>query len=291
MEQQPDTYSLSPRVLCQNKAEAREPGSDLAAALSSLRDKADEALTAGPFAVTEKTMAPPSGDMHDFLRVPPYWWKNPDTADGFPYVSRDGQINPDFWSDAYDQGRLSTMISTVFTLACGYFFLDDVTCAERAALLLRTWFLNPDTRMNPNLNHSNCIPGVERGSGSGIITCALLHQVIEAVGLIADSHAWTDADRDGMSGWFRAFLTWLRESPEGNLEQKSQNNHGSWFDLQLTSYALFAGEAELAKAVLSSVPEGRIARQIEADGKQPRELTRTRACLSPIVGQAVRRRG
>ena len=51
-------------------------------------------MTAGPFSVVDKAILPPSGDRHDYLSIGPYWWPNPDTADGRPYVRRDGQVIP-----------------------------------------------------------------------------------------------------------------------------------------------------------------------------------------------------
>src|SRR5207302_521491 len=63
--------------------------------LATLRKFADDALTAGPWAVTDKTQVPPSGDKHDYLSQAPYWWPNPNTPDGCPYIRKDGQRNPD----------------------------------------------------------------------------------------------------------------------------------------------------------------------------------------------------
>jgi hypothetical protein len=43
-------------------------------AIRSLLQSADEALSAGPFAVTNKTVAPPSGSTHDYWSVASYFW-------------------------------------------------------------------------------------------------------------------------------------------------------------------------------------------------------------------------
>ena len=60
----------------------------------ALRD-ADKLLAEPDPAVTDKGMTPPSGDKHDYISMGRYWWPNPDTEDGLPYVRRDGHSNPD----------------------------------------------------------------------------------------------------------------------------------------------------------------------------------------------------
>ncbi len=80
-----------------------------------------------------------------------------------------------------------------------------------------------------------------------------------------------------MREWFRRYLLWLRESANGKDEARSENNHGTWYDVQAASIALYVGETEFAKTIIEESKEKRIARQIEPDGTQPLELERTRS--------------
>lgn len=57
----------------------------------------------------DKTLVAASGNKHDYYSFPPYWWPNPDTQDGLPYIRKDGQTNPDANSDATDKNRLVKM--------------------------------------------------------------------------------------------------------------------------------------------------------------------------------------
>ena len=90
------------------------------------------------------------------------------------------------------------------------------------------------------------------------------------------SPAWTAADQAGLDTWMRDYLTWLLESPHGQAEAKNGNNHETWYDVQVAALAMFTRQPAIARRTLEGARQ-RIARQIEPDGRQPRELSRTRA--------------
>jgi hypothetical protein len=69
----------------------------------------------------------------------------------------------------------------------------------------------------------------------------------------------------------------MLESKNGRDEAAAKNNHGTYYDLQITSFALFVGEKEFARDILQAARKKRIAVQIEPDGRQPLELARTKA--------------
>lgn len=247
-----------------------------APALVALERDAKVALKSIPCSVIDKTVTPPSGDKHDYMSQGPYWWPDPQKPDGLPYIRRDGERNPEIknFSDYYNMGK---MAGDVETLALAYYFLGDEKYAVKAAELLRTWFLNSATRMNPNLQYAQGIPGITTGRGIGLIETDEFLKVVESVGLLAGATAWTEADQRGMEEWFAKFLEWMLESQNGREEAAAKNNHGTFYDMQVVSYALFTGNKDLAVSVLREVGPKRIARQIEPDGRQPLELERTRA--------------
>jgi hypothetical protein len=244
--------------------------------VNAVTTAAQKAMTEGPFTVMEKAVMPPSGDKHDYMSQAPYFWADPTKPDGLPYIRRDGERNPEL-KKISDHDNMGRMGEEARNLALAYYLTGNVANADRAALLLRTWFLDPSTRMNPNLEFGQGIPGINTGRGIGLIETRSFMPALDAVGLLAGSKAWSSADQDGMQAWIRQFLTWMRTSAKGKDEDAAKNNHGTWYDLQVTDYALFLGDRQLAIDTLNRVKTRRIAVQIEPDGRQPLELARTNA--------------
>ncbi len=240
-----------------------------------LRD-ADRAMDQEPVSVTAKQQIPPSGDKHDYLSLAPYWWPDPKTKDGLPYIRRDGEVNPE--RNVFpDKESFVTLHGSVTALALAYYFTGREEYSAHAVRMMRTWFLDTATRMNPNMDFAEAVRGRNPGRGAGIIQLNRLPMILDAVRLIRDSKQWTAADDSGFTSWCSSYQQWLRESPNGIDEQDSPNNHGTWYDVQLASLSLFTGKQDMAKRILNDAKTLRIAAQIEPDGRQPRELQRTRA--------------
>ena len=247
----------------------------LKAALADLEHKAAAALAMSPVSVMDKGTTPPSGDKHDYMSQAPYWWPDPASTDGRPYIRKDGERNPEI-NRLSDHDNLGRVIDAVSTLGVAYFTTGRAEYATKAATFVRVWFLEPATRMNPHLKFGQGIPGINDGRGIGIIETRGLPELLDGVRMIAGSAAWSAGDQSALEGWMRAYVTWLTESPHGNEEASNGNNHETWYDVQVASLALFTNQPDLARRTIEGSRE-RIARQIEPDGRQPRELERTRA--------------
>jgi hypothetical protein len=271
----PRVFSLQAASLPQLRREIAA-GNRTDAAFDQLRSDADQAVKQTPISVMDKTTKPPSGDLHDYLSLAPYWWPDPAKPNGLPYIRHDGQTNPEI-ERVPDHQNLNQLLSMTHTLALAYYLFGEDSYASRATHLLRVWFLNPETRMKPNLEFAQGIPGINSGRGTGLIETRNLYRLVDAIGLLAGSKSWTSSDQKGMEDWCARFLDWMLHSQKGKDEAAAKNNHGTYYDVQVVSLALFTGDTETAKRVLQSVPNRRIVVQIQPDGRQPLELERTKS--------------
>jgi hypothetical protein len=236
---------------------------------------ADKDLQKGPFSVVQKETLPPSGDIHDFMSLGPFWWPDTTKSDGLPYIRRDGIVNPERY--LYDNVSLGAMDTAITALSLAYYFSGEEKYAEHTSRLIKAWFLDEKTYMNPHLKYGQAIRGKVDGRGIGIIDTRAFIRVAEAIRLIAGSDSWSEQDQTGMINWFNKYIEWLLNSDFGIDEREHQNNHGTWYDVLVTSLAMFTGRNELVEGILKQVPSKRIAVQIDAEGKQSYELDRTRA--------------
>ena len=245
-------------------------------ALKKLIADADKALAVTPPSVMQKTKVPPSGDKHDYMSIAPYFWPNPSTKDGLPYVRKDGKVNPESRAEAANDTLRARLVgTTVETLALGYYFTRDEKYAEHAAKVLRTWFLDPATKMTPHFRFAQAIPGVNDGRGTGLIEARGLADAADAAILLAGSKHWSAADQQALLAWGEVYFEWLLGSKNGQDERAAKNNHGTWYDVQAVKWALVLGRKDKAKEICAEAITRRIGVQIQPDGKQPLELVRT----------------
>jgi hypothetical protein len=270
----PQVFIIDGSTLQAARESYGKPEREFKAAIDALLDDARKALEMEPIFVVQKAGVPPSGDKHDYMSVAPYWWPDSTKPGGVPYVRYDGKRNPES-NTVGDHAALGKMTGNVSTLALAYFISRQERFAEKGVGQLRVWFLDSTTRMNPNLNFAQSIKGINNGRGIGIIETYQFRDLIDAMQLLKESPHWTKTLDQGMKNWFSAYLKWLQESPNGKDESGEKNNHGSAYDIQVASIALYLGKNDVAHDILTNVPKKRMAVQIMDDGSQPLELART----------------
>ena len=161
---------------------------------------ADKALKKEPLSVMMKDKVAASGDKHDYLSQARYYWRDPSKPDGKPYINKDGESNPEI--NRLDRVRLANMAGNVTTLSLAYYFSGEEKYAEKAAEQLRVWFLDKETKMNPNLNYAQIVPGKngDKGRCFGVIDTYSFIGMLDAVQLLEKSAAFTPADSERLKG-------------------------------------------------------------------------------------------
>jgi Alginate lyase len=284
----PRTIILDPYILVEIKqAVMRHDDSIMQEFLKKLLGEADSFLSKKPMSVIDKTQLPPSGDKHDFYSLAAYEWPNLNTPDGLPYVPRDGKINPEIYTIP-DKKNMDRMVQMVKVLTLAYYFTNDPQYALKAVELLRVWFIDKDTYMNPNLKYAETVRGKNEMNSYGIMEGRPLTELTDVIRLLQQSPQWTEEMQRGMESWFTNYLDWLLNSDSGKKEGRKASNHGTYYLVQVSSIALFLNKTGLAKEILEAtmqepssastddVPK-LIAEKIKPDGRQPFELERANA--------------
>jgi len=271
--QTPHLFVLNAKSLTINKTGIANKDEALLPAYKQLLNDADKALHEGPFSVMEKKNLPPSGNKHDYISLAPYFWPDSSKFRGLPYIRKDGQTNPEV-KDYKDKEYMPKLCDLVQTLALAYYFSGNEVYAQHASELLKVWFLNPDTKMNPNLNFAQAIKGVNDGRGSGIIDSRHFIKLVDAMAILNGSKYWKKEQQQGMKQWFTQYLNWMQTSKNGRDESNAQNNHGTWYDVQRLAFALFIDSIDLAKKIVASA-QHRLDYQMDGEGKFPKEMERT----------------
>lgn len=215
----------------------------------------------------------PLTDRNDYASQGVYWWAT--TASGCPYELRDGQRNPeiDLYTDRKDS---SNMVNSVYYLSLAWWYTDDARYRQKAGEVLRTWFINGATRMNPNLQHAQLIPCKCTGRKEGIIDFSQVYtDVLDAVALLNTKFdgAWSQQDANAFRTWNQQYLSWLTTSEFGQKELAAKNNHGTFALMQVIALQVFLGQTAAAKAQVIE-QRSRIDQTIAIDGTTPLELKR-----------------
>lgn len=248
---------------------------------TALRRAAALALGRGPYSVVDKTTLPPSGDPHDYWHPAPYWWPDPTKPDGRPFVRRDGERVPgtelyEAGSEKFDRTRLQRLFDDTTILALAWRVDGNLAAARHAASLVRRWFVEPATRMNPHLRYAQVQAGRDDGEGQsfGVIEGKDLYFFLDAVRLLERAGTLSPDDVSALREWLAAYLGWLRTSRQGVAERRARNNHGTCYDLQVGAVAAYLGDVPTLLSTFFQSRE-RLLEQFDADGAQPEELSRT----------------
>jgi len=253
---------------------ADKPAFDIAAIeRPRIMEKAANYLGEEPITVTASHSARSAGGPHDFFSEGDYWWPDPKNPDG-PYVQRDGMSNPDnFVEHRRAMLRLSEIIGT---MGSAYVLTRDGQYVKHAVKHLKAWFVNAETKMNPNLLYGQAVKGIATGRSTGVIDTIHLVEVARGVLLMSKSPVFPKSDFENVQEWFREYLKWLTTHPYGTKERDAGNNHAVCWALQAAAFAQLVGDQRQLAAIREQFKTVFLAKQMAKDGSFPEELRRTK---------------
>ncbi len=239
-----------------------------------LAPQAKALLAAAPHTIAAIPALRSPGGRQDYYSEGDYWWPDPANPGG-AYIRRDGRSNPDKFDSHRD--ALMAFGRTVPALAALWNLTGEDRFAAAAMRHLRAWFVDPATRMNPNLDHAQAIIGVNDGRAIGVIDTLQIVEVARAAALFGRLGApGYGAICAGVEDWFADYLGWLTTSPFGTDERDEKNNHGTCWLLQVASFAALLNDRNVLADARFRLKTIIIPNQIEPDGRQPLELARTK---------------
>lgn len=128
--------------------------------------------------------------------------------------------------------------------------------------------------MNPHMQYASLIRGYNTGRSKGIIDFHAVYDLLDSISILQQSDVWNSRLTRYIRHWFTLYLDWLTHSPNGMYESMSQNNHGTYYDIQQASIYLFLNQTEMAKRVIMNATATRVAQQILPSGEQYLETAR-----------------
>jgi hypothetical protein len=236
-------------------------------------NRANQMVKEKPVTVTASSCKRSAGGLNDFYSEGDYWWPDPAKPDG-PYIQKDGQTNPENFSDhRYAMIRFSDITAT---LTSAWLLTGNIKYAEKALSHLNAWFVDPLTRMNPNMLYAQAIWGRFTGRGIGLIDAYHLVEVARSAKILIDNKAFPADQAIKIKEWFGDFLTWMTTHQYGIDEMNAKNNHGTCWVVTASSMALVAENEEVRKMCVNRFKTVLLPSQMAEDGSFPLELKRTK---------------
>jgi hypothetical protein len=237
-------------------------------------NEASNALMLSPITITKYRAKLSEGGPNDYYSNADYFWPNPMTTNGLPYVNHDGMSNPGNFNKHRE--CLRTLDRAVAALGAAYKITGDNRYVTKAVELLRVFFLDPSTRMNPNLQFAQAVPGLTPGRSYGIIDTLHMIEIPRGIEAMEKSSAFPPEVLAGLKQWFSNYVTWMRNSRNGVEESNALNNHAVAYWLQVAVFAEFTGDQSNLEECREHFKDAFVLKQMALDGSFPRELSRTK---------------
>lgn len=230
---------------------------------------ADKYLQSNPVSVAYK-MISYSGNKNNYESISIYYWKNEVTGQ---YEYRDGICNPEY--KKFDYPKLLLFTNRLKYLSLAYFITRNAKYLNSYLQQINVWFIDHKTRMNPNFQYSQLVPGINNNQGThGLIDAYHFIYVLNSLYMMKKNIP--SKNEIVIKQWFRDFALWIENSQMGRNEKNMRNNHGIAYDILMYAIYSYLENYSECQMLIDSF-QRRLENQIMPSGRQPYELSRTSA--------------
>lgn len=233
----------------------------------------DVYFNAKPITVTTSYSERSAGGIHDYYSEGDYWWPNPKYPDS-AYIRKDGLTNPNNFNNHRE--ALLRLNHIAGTLTSAFLITNNKKYLKQLIPHLQAWFVNEETKMNPNLMYAQAIKGRITGRGIGIIDTVHLVEVAKSVEIIEQENLLSIEDSLAIKHWFEAYLQWLTTHKFGIDERNNGNNHSVCWTMQVAAFASLVKNDSIKEFCKSFYKTELLPNQMDAIGGFPKELKRTK---------------
>ncbi len=202
-----------------------------------------------------------------------YFWPDPNKQNGLPYKGRDGYPNPEF-DTVKDYAFLRKLFKDVENLGFAYYFTRNDSYVDKAIYRIKEWFINPETKMNPNLKYASFVKGHNLGRRMGVLDMHPIYRMLQSIPLMRSSRKWDFLVEKELKQWISEYYKWLETTSLGLEEMKSLNNHGTYYDVQATFILSYLDRVEDARKYTRKALVHRVDTGIRRSGQQIHETKR-----------------
>jgi len=239
-------------------------------------NQAEIVINISSHSVIDKINSAPNNDKHEYLSVAPYFHKLPpgviDPIYG-TYQIKDCKRNESaiLYStkslEESDRTALQYMIDHTTCLSLAYTITNKRKFALKAYKNIKVWFLDKNTKMNPNMEYSQMYGYL----ATGLIDFKDMYYLIDSIKLIYKF--FSDNEIKNLKKWFSDLLNWLTHSNHGKKESTRPNNHLTSLLILKFSIAFFIKDYNEMLRIKTILPN-LIDTQIDSYGHQIYEKTR-----------------
>lgn len=165
--------------------------------------------------------------------------------------------------------------NAVATLTAAYVLTKDDAYALQAGKHLYAWFVQPATRMNPQLTCAGFVPSGKAavGAPAGMVDGAPLAEVARAMSFLVDTAALSPPDLETAHQWFASLLEWMNSAREPVIAREAKDRSASAWLLMASAISRSLRDTAVLDACTHRFRKPTLRNQINANGVFMHEIT------------------